>query len=110
MPPRGDWRDRDPYWQIWDSVTLDDPNVNFRRTGFLEHRDLLEPYESALDLDEQDKRQFWADYNLYMVSHRTEYKRADPENPFWSNWNISPDDWDWHGWRESMGYPHGNRR
>jgi hypothetical protein len=111
VPPRGDWRDRDPYWQIWDQVTLDDPNVDFRRTGFLEHRDFLETYESAMNLDESDKRQLWADYNLYMVSHRTSFKRNDPDNPFWEKWHLDPDeDWDWHGWREAMGYPHGNRK
>jgi hypothetical protein len=110
VPPRGDWRDRDPYWQIWDEVSRNDPNYDGNRTGYLEHRDLLREFEFGLDLDEQEKRQFWADYNLYMVSHRTDYRRSDPENPFWGNWNISPDDFDWHGWREAMGYPHGNRR
>lgn len=110
MPPRGDWRDRDPYWQIWDEVTLGDPESRGRRIGYLEHRDFLEQYEGPMDLDESEKRQFWADYNLYMVSKRTDYKRNDPENPFWSRWNLDPDEWNWHGWREAMGYPHGNRR
>jgi hypothetical protein len=105
MPPR-----RDYYWQIWQEVSRDDPNRDRPLSGYLEHRDLLEQYEYGLDLDEQDKRQFWADYNLYMVSHRTDYRRNADDNPFWRTWGIDPDEFDWHGWREAMGYPHGGRR
>lgn len=108
MPPRN--RDGDYYWQIWTEVSREDPNRDRPLTGYLEHRELLEPYESGLELDEREKRQFWADYNLYMVSHRTDYKRNDDDNPFWRTWGIDPDQFDWHGWREAMGYPHGGRR
>lgn len=107
MPPR---RDSDPYYQIWDEVTRKDPNRTRPITGYLEHRDLIEQYAFALDLDEREKREFWADYNLYMVSHRTSYARNSEDNPFWRNWNMTPDDFNWHEWREAMGYPHGNRR
>lgn len=111
MPKRNDWRDNDPYWQTWEEVTLNDPTVNFRRTGFLEHKDFVDDYARNMDLDEQEKRQFWADYNLYMVSRRTGIKRNDEEaNPFWSRWHLVADRFNWRGWRDAMGYEHGNRR
>lgn len=109
MPPRRDSGDFF-YRDIWEQVSRNDPNRDRPLTGYQEHRDLLEQYEWALDLDEREKRQFWADYNLYMVSHRTEYRRHSDDNPFWSTWNIDPSEFDWHGWREAMGYPHGGRR
>lgn len=116
MPPRsrGQFSD-DPYYQIWHDVTVTDPWRSERghppATGFYEHRELIDMYAYDLDLDERQKRQFWADYNLYMVSHRTNYRRNSSDNPFWRTWGINPDrDFDWHAWREAMGYPHGGRR
>lgn len=116
MPPRsrGQFSD-DPYYQIWHDVTVTDPwrqQPGHRpATGFYEHRELVDMYAYDLDLDERQKRQFWADYNLYLVSHRTNYRRNSSDNPFWRTWSINPDrDFDWHGWREAMGYEHGNRR
>lgn len=107
MPPRRYFGD-DPFYQIYRDVnTKDDGSL---QPGFLEHRDISEYYERGLDLDPLEKRQFWADYNLYMVSDRTGYRRNSVDNPFWERWNIDPNNFDWHSWREAMGYPHGGRR
>lgn len=117
MPPRRGRFNDDPYYQIWDEVVRKDPNRRrdaqgrlIPATGFFEHREIADMYAYALDLDAREKREFWADYNLFMVSRRTGIRRNNPENPFWSRWGISPDNFDWHGWREAMGYPHGGRR
>jgi hypothetical protein len=68
-------------------------------------------YEYGLDLDNRDRRQFWAEYLHYMVSDRSGVKRNDTEsNPFWHRWGLNPDTFGWTEWREAMGYEHGSRR
>jgi len=62
-------------------------------------------------MSERERRQFWAEYSHYMVSNRFKGMRNDPDsNPFWRKWGINPDTFNWYGWREAMGYPHGGRR
>lgn len=101
MPRRNRFSD-DPYYQIYHQTAWKGDHI---RPGFLEHRATVEMYESALDLDERDRRQFWAEYLHYMVSDRSGVKRNDTEsNPFWNNWGINPDAFDWQAWREAMGY------
>ena len=112
MPPRRNRFGDDPYYQIYRDInTKEDGSL---APGFMQHRDISEYYEQGLDLDPMERRQFWADYNLYMVSDRTGVRRNSVvDNPFWEKWNIDPtgdDGFDWHSWREAMGYPHGGRR
>lgn len=112
MPPRRRRFSDDPYYQIWQDVTVNDPwrrqRGNPPARGFLQHKDFIDMLAYDLDLDEREKRQFWADYNLYMVSHRTRMKRNDPDtNPFWRTWGIdpmNPQAFNWEAWREAMGY------
>lgn len=110
MPPRDrytDYRD-DPWYQIYHQTAYKEDRI---RPGYLEQREIVEMYTSALDLDAREAREFWADYLHYMVSDRSHVIRNDREsNPFWDEWGIDPDQFDWHGWREAMGYGHGARR
>jgi hypothetical protein len=62
------------------------------------------------NLDEEDKQEIWRDYVHYLVSSKSHYLRNDIHNPFWAKWGVDPDYFDWHAWREAMGYPHGVRR
>jgi hypothetical protein len=115
-PPRESPRRRrgrfadDPYYQAWDEIVRRDPNREGPARGYLEHRDVVDAYAADMDLDAQEKLQFWADYNLNMVSRRTGFRRNSDDNPFWRDWHINPDNFDWWGWREAMGYPHGRRK
>jgi hypothetical protein len=106
MPPRRQFSD-DPYYGIYHQTAWKEDQI---RPGYLEHRDIANMYEQALDLDRDERLQFWRDYNNYLVSDRNHYRRSDPGNPFWDKWGIDPDVFDWHSWREAMGYPHGGRR
>lgn len=107
-------RSNDPFYQIYRNNTdYEGPRGGqHTRPGFMEHRDVLEMYEYDLDLDERQRLQMWADYTRYMVGKPGEapYRRNDQQNPFFQRWGINPDTFDWHGWREAMGYPEGGRR
>jgi len=99
-------RERDPYLRIWD-------DYNLNRTGYLHHKELIEDMAAQYDLDRDDEEEMWDDYLRWIVGKRGEhqqYRRNDLQNPFWQKWGIDPEEqFDWHDWREAMGYPHGNR-
>lgn len=107
-------RNEDPFYRIYrDNTDYEGPRGGqHSRPGYLEHRDVTEMYEEDLDLDPQERLQFWADYTRYMVGPKngTQYQRNAQDNPFFQRWGINPDTFDWHGWREAMGYPQGGRR
>jgi hypothetical protein len=100
-------RERDPYLAAWDSQARG-------RTGYLNHREIIDDLASTYDLDEEEKQELWDDYLEYIVGERGErmrYRRNDIHNPFWQKWGIDPEEqFDWHAWREAMGYPHGDRK
>lgn len=65
---------------------------------------------SAYNIPVDEFEAFWRDYIRYMVKSKgSKYRLHDLRNPFFQNWNIHPDDFDWWEWREAMGYPHGAR-
>lgn len=104
--PPGKRRPLDPYLNRWRELTRE-------RTGYLNHKDIIDDMAFEYDLDEDDKQELWEDYLRNMVGRRgirAQYKYHDINNPFWQKWNIDPDSFDWHAWREAMGYPHGRRR
>lgn len=94
-------RERDPMLRDWDR------QVGGTRAGYLNHKELIEDMAAANDLDNEDKQALWNDYLKYMVGKRGErapYRRNDLQNPFWQNWGIDPEMFDWDAWREAMGY------
>jgi hypothetical protein len=100
-------RERDPYLATWDGRT------GGTRGNFLGHRDFARDLTSYYDIPADEAEDFWDDYLRYMVGRRGErmpYRRDDIRNPFWQNWDINPDSFNWHEWREEMGYSHGARR
>ena len=108
MPPRRGRFSDDPYYEIYNQTAWKENQI---RPGFLEHREISEMYEEDLDMDSRERRQFFADYLHFMVSDRYNGRRNDDQNPFFQKYGIDPErDFDWHAWREAMGYPHGNRR
>jgi hypothetical protein len=108
MPPRRGRFSNDPYYQIYHQTAFKNNRI---RPGFLEHRNISETYEYDLDLDERERREFFADYLHFMVSDRYHGRRNDPQNPFFQKYGIDPEqDFDWHAWRLAMGYPEGNRK
>jgi hypothetical protein len=63
------------------------------------------------DMDEDEQLEFWDAYTRYMVDTKNApYRLNSLQNPFWSEINMHPDDFDWHAWREANGYTHGARR
>jgi hypothetical protein len=93
-------RERDPYLADWDGRHLN-------RTGYLNHKDLIDDMALTYNLDESEKRELWNDYMKYIVGRKDErasYRRNDIHNPFWQKWGIDPDSFDWDAWREAMGY------
>lgn len=109
MPARRSRFSDDPYYQIYNQTAWKNNEI---RPGFIEHREISEVYEYDLDMDERERRQFFADYLHFMVSDRSHVKRNEPQsNPFWHKYGIDPEhDFDWHAWRQAMGYSEGNRR
>lgn len=98
-PPRR--RRVDPYRETWNREI-----GRTRPTGYLQHRDIIDDMALEYNLDEQDKQELWEDYLHYMVGRRgvrQEYRRNDIRNPFWQNWGIDPDSFDWSAWREAIG-------
>jgi len=96
----------DPYLDDWRGLTRE-------RTGYLNHKDIIDDMAFEYNLPEDEKQELWHDYLTYLVGRRgtrAQYRYRDPNNPFWTKWNIDPDSFDWHAWREAMGYPHGRRR
>jgi hypothetical protein len=100
-------RERDPFLADWDRRKLN-------RVGYMQHREMIDDMALTYDLDAEEKYEFWQDYLRWIVGKkgvRMQYRRSDLRNPFWQKWGIDPEeDFDWHDWREAMGYPHGNRR
>jgi len=102
-------READPYRYTWNGLDLRDKEGN-ERGNYLGHLDFFRNNivdRHNLDLDPDEARELWEDYLRYMVSGS--YKRNELSNPFWQASGIHPDNFDWWGWREAMGYPHGNR-
>jgi hypothetical protein len=101
-------RERNPYLDSWDATTRGS------RTGFLNHKEIIDDLALTYDLDADDKREMWDDYLRDIVGRKGQhmsYRRNDIRNPFWQKWGIDPEsEFDWHEWREAMGYPHGGRR
>ena len=95
-------RERDPYLAYWraEAVTRD----GSPRTGYLEHRDFFNSTIDHLDLDADEKLELWYIYLQHMVSGSS--KRNSITNPFFQAAGLHPDNFDWWGWREAMGYPH----
>jgi hypothetical protein len=91
-------RERDPYLFWWDRELR-----GRERTGYLNHRDIVNDIAEELDLDEDEKQELWRDYTHYMVAGKGPYLRKDERNPFWLKWGIDPDRFDWQGWRDAMG-------
>jgi len=100
-------RERDPYLADWDRRRLD-------RGNYLGHKDLIDDLAASHNLDYEEQYELWQDYLRWIVGKKgahAPYKRSDLHNPFWQKWGIDPEeDFNWHDWREAMGYPHGNRR
>lgn len=99
-PPRPPKQPPNPYLDSWRSLTSE-------RTGYLDHRDIIDNMALEYDLDAEDKLELWDDYLEYIVGRRGErmsYRRNDVRNPFWQKWGIDPDGFDWDAWREAMGY------
>jgi hypothetical protein len=94
---------RDTYKEIWREYKTG-------RAG--SYRKNLKVFHSAIDPIEKDERErveLWESYVRHMVSPRGRYRRQDPQNMFWRDSGIDPDDWNWQAWREAMGYT-GRRR
>ena len=79
------------------------------KPSFQDNKDFVRDMASAFNIPVDEQEEFWKDYMKYMVRGKGGYRMQDLRNPFWQNWNIHPDDFDWYEWREAMGYPHGAR-
>lgn len=103
MPPRRHNRfDDDPNYSTWRQLNTDE-NGNLAR-GYLQHREIAEQYESAMDMDRQEQRQFWADYSWFMTPGHGHIINDPDSNPFWRKYNIDPErNFDWGAWREAIG-------
>ena len=97
-------RQTDPYIFWWDY------ELKRSRTGYFNHKDIIDDLALEYNLSEEDKQELWRDYLHYMVSKNSHFKRNDIRNPFWQKWGIDPDNFDWHAWRDAMGYEHGARK
>ena len=57
--------------------------------------------------DDSERLEFWREFLRF--SQPGGQRRNDPNHPFWRYSGRDPRDFDWHGWREAMNYPHGKR-
>ena len=93
-------RERDPYLRDWDAH-------NLHRTGFMQHKDIVEDMAATYNLDRDEELEMWNDYLTHIVGKRgvrAPYRRNDIRNPFWQKWGIDPEeDFDWSAWREAFG-------
>jgi hypothetical protein len=53
---------------------------------------------------DEDVEELWDSYlrNMVFGARRTRLNTMD--NPFWEDMGIAPEDFNWRGWREQMGY------
>jgi hypothetical protein len=58
-------------------------------------------------LTRDEQLEVWREFIKF--NQRGDIRRKDPRHPFWQTTGIHPDNFDWHGWREMMGYSHGAR-
>lgn len=98
---RRERRERDPFKQIWDA---EKPG---RRGNYQRQREVFDAIPGMDDETPEDQEYLWRSYLSNMVFGNRQ--RNDPGNPFWDDIGMHPRDWDWHGWREAMGYK-GRRR
>ena len=106
-PPERQRQPQTPEASIWQQNTG-------KRAGtraYRHHREVMQSIPYFADMDEDEQQDFWDSYTRYMVNTKgVPYRINSLQNPFWSDVNIHPDDFDWREWREAMGYPHGARR
>ena len=109
-PRRRRGREHDPWEDPWRK------GIGRRYRTSLGHKpeyqanaDFVKDMAYAYNISVDEQEDFWKDYIKYMVKGESRYRMSDLRNPFWQNWNIHPDDFDWWEWREAMGYPHGAR-
>lgn len=96
-------RERDPYLSSWNTLS--------NRAGYLDHRDFFQDkIVGPADLDAEEQLELWQDYIRYMTRSNNAYRLNTLNNPFWAASGMHPDDFDWYGWREAMGYEHGARK
>jgi hypothetical protein len=91
-PPRGN-----VYREIW--------RENKRGKG--NYRKNLKVFHAAIDpieKGEAERVELWESYVKHMVTPRGRYRRQDPQNMFWRDSGMDPDDWNWAAWRDAMGY------
>ena len=107
-PPRRRERRADtPEARVWRQNTGKRPGTR----AYQHHREVMTSIPYFSDMDEDEQIDFWDSYTRYMVDVKdAPYRINSLDNPFWSEVGIHPDDFDWHEWREAMGYPHGARR
>ena len=100
-PPR---RPYDPFRAAWNR------HLGSKDWRYQDQRDFMRDIFYTYDISGDRQTEMWRDYVKWMVKPGQKFRRNDPRGPFWRKYGITPSSWDWHAWREAMGYPHGNRR
>jgi hypothetical protein len=95
--PKGRKAAEAPYRQAWMEHRLSRPG---RR--YADNFEFFNNLPMMRNEDEDTRERLWRSYLDNMVSGR--HRRDSPSNPFWRESGISPRDFDWDDWRESMGY------
>lgn len=97
-PSRQERRESDPYYRTW--------QANPGRGSYLEHRDFFrDNIISGLNVDNDTQLEYWQAYVKYMTSGNKSYRfNSVSDNPFWRTIGMHPDNFDWDGWKEAMGY------
>lgn len=94
----------DPFAQVYVEETL-------RRPGTQEYQRQVSFIRDLYGFEREDREtqlEIWREYLKFNKSGGP--RRNDPSHPFWRYTGIDPRDFDWHGWREAMGYRHGGRK
>ena len=86
-----------PYRQAWMEHRLSRPG---RR--YADNYAFFNSLPMMANENEEIRERLWRSYLDNMVSGH--HRRDSPSNPFWRESGISPRDFDWEDWRDSMGY------
>jgi hypothetical protein len=106
-----DFEPRNRYEDIWEeSVSQYIIDHITHDTGYSEreiiqaHLEIYLAIPGIADTPRGEKYELWQDYLDSMV------EGAYKQDRFFDLVGISKGDFDWHAWREAMGYPHGGRK
>lgn len=95
--------ERDPYQKAWKDARQ--ANRGRRPRGsYQRHRNFFLSIPGLEYESDEDIEELWESYIEHMVYGARGTRLNKLDNPFWNEIGIAPEDFDWRGWREQMGY------